>query len=195
MEWIQTNVGIIKSLHIIFMVSWFAGLFYMVRLFIYHVEANGKEDLEKSILTKQFLTMVRRLWWIISTPAMMLTVIFGVLMLVAIPSYLSQVYIHLKLGFVLLLLVYHFICQKIYFDLKSDRFFWGSGALRVWNEVATLLLVIIVFIVVLKDSLNWVYATIGFFAVALLLMLAIKMYQAIRKKEDHVKISEEKENK
>lgn len=195
MEWIQTNVGIIKSLHIIFMVSWFAGLFYMVRLFIYHVEANGKEDTEKSILTKQFLIMERRLWWIIATPAMVLTVIFGVLMLVAIPSYLSQVYIHLKLGFVLLLLVYHFICQKIYFDLKSDRFFWGSGALRVWNEVATLLLVIIVFIVVLKDSLNWVYATIGFFAVALLLMLAIKMYQAIRKKEDHEKISEEKENK
>lgn len=195
MEWIQTNVGIIKSLHIIFMVSWFAGLFYMVRLFIYHVEANGKEDPEKSILTKQFLIMERRLWWIIATPAMVLTVIFGVLMLVAIPSYLSQVYMHLKLGFVLLLLVYHFISQKIYFDLKSDRFFWGSGALRVWNEVATLLLVIIVFIVVLKDSLNWVYATIGFFAVALLLMLAIKMYQAIRKKEDHVKISEEKENK
>ena len=194
MEWIQTNVGIIKSLHIIFMVSWFAGLFYMVRLFIYHVEANGKEDPEKSILTKQFLTMERRLWWIISTPAMMLTVIFGVLMLVAIPSYLTQLYIHLKLGFVLLLMVYHFICQKIYFDLKTDRFFWGSGALRVWNEVATLLLVIIVFIVVLKDSLNWVYATIGFFAVALLLMLAIKMYQAIRKK-DHVENSREKENK
>jgi putative membrane protein len=194
MEWIQTNVGIIKSLHIIFMVSWFAGLFYMVRLFIYHVEANGKEDPEKSILTKQFLIMERRLWWIISTPAMMLTVVFGILMLVAIPSYLTQLYIHLKLGFVLLLLVYHFICQKIYFDLKADRFFWGSGALRVWNEVATLLLVIIVFIVVLKDSLNWVYATIGFFAVALLLMLAIKMYQAIRKK-DHVENSREKENK
>ena len=194
MEWIQTNVGIIKSLHIIFMVSWFAGLFYMVRLFIYHVEANGKEDPEKSILTKQFLIMERRLWWIISTPAMMLTVVFGILMLVAIPSYLTQLYIHLKLGFVLLLLVYHFICQKIYFDLKTDRFFWGSGALRVWNEVATLLLVIIVFIVVLKDSLNWVYATIGFFAVALLLMLAIKMYQAIRKK-DHVENSREKENK
>ena len=102
---------------------------------------------------------------------------------------------HLKIGFVGLLLVYHFICQKIYFDLKTNRFFWGSGALRVWNEVATLLLVIIVFIIVLKDSLNWVYATIGFFAVALLLMLAIKMYQAIRKKEEQDKISEEKENK
>jgi putative membrane protein len=195
MDWIQTNVGIIKALHIIFMVSWFAGLFYMVRLFIYHVEANGKEEPEKSILANQFSIMERRLWWVISTPAMVLTVLFGVLMIVGSPDYLKQVYMHLKIAFVGLLLVYHFICQKIYFDLKSDRFLWGSGALRVWNEVATLLLVIIVFIIVLKDSLNWVYATIGFFAVALLLMLAIKMYQAIRKKEEQDKISEEKENK
>jgi putative membrane protein len=104
-------------------------------------------------------------------------------MLVAFPSYLSQLYMHLKLGFVLLLLIYHFICQKIFFDLKNHRDHWGSGALRVWNEVATLLLVIIVFIIVLKDSMNWVYATFGFFAVALLLMFAIKMYQAIRKKD------------
>jgi putative membrane protein len=183
MEWIQTNVGIIKALHIIFMVSWFAGLFYMVRLFIYHVEANGKSEPEKSILSKQFLLMQGRLWWIISTPAMVITVIFGVLMLVAFPSYLSQLYMHLKLGFVVLLLIYHFICQKIFIDLKNHRYHWGSGALRVWNEVATLLLVIIVFIIVLKDSMNWVYATFGFFAVALLLMFAIKMYQAIRKKD------------
>ncbi|MFM7595306.1 MAG: CopD family protein [Flavobacteriales bacterium] len=184
MDWIQANVGIIKALHIIFMVSWFAGLFYVVRLFIYHVEANSKEDPEKSILSKQFSIMERRLWWVITTPAMILTVLFGVLMIIAFPEYLKQVYMHLKLAFVILLLVYHFICQKIYSDLRAERFFWGSGALRVWNEVATLLLVIIVFIIVLKDALNWVYATIGFFAVALLLMLAIKMYQAIRKKEE-----------
>jgi len=195
MDWIQTNLGIIKALHIIFMVSWFAGLFYMVRLFIYHVEANSKEEPEKSILANQFSIMERRLWWVISTPAMVLTILFGVLMIVGSPHYLKQVYMHLKIAFVGLLLVYHFICQKIYFDLKADRFLWGSGALRVWNEVATLLLVIIVFIIVLKDSLNWVYATIGFFSVALLLMLAIKMYQAIRKKEEHGKHSEEKENK
>ena len=194
MDWIQTNLGIIKALHIIFMVSWFAGLFYMVRLFIYHVEANGKEEPEKSILANQFSIMERRLWWVISTPAMVLTVLLGVLMIVGSPHYLKQVYMHLKIAFVGLLLVYHFICQKIYFDLKADRFLWGSGALRVWNEVATLLLVIIVFIIVLKDSLNWVFATIGFFSVALLLMLAIKMYQAIRKKEEQEKKSEEKEN-
>jgi len=184
MEWFQTNVGIIKALHIIFMVSWFAGLFYMVRLFIYHVEANEKEEPEKSILIKQFLIMERRLWWVIATPAMVLTVVFGTIMILAFPEYLKHMYIHLKLGFVLLLLIYHFICQKIYFDMRYERYHWGSGALRVWNEVATLLLIIIVFIVVLKDALNWVYATVGFFSVALLLMLAIKMYKAIRNKEE-----------
>ena len=183
MEWLQTNVGIIKALHIIFMVSWFAGLFYMVRLFIYQVEANGKPEPERSILSKQFLIMQGRLWWIISTPAMVLTVIFGVLMLVAFPSYLSQLYMHLKLGFVLLLLIYHFICQKIMLDINKQKFKWSSTALRIWNEVATLFLVIIVFLVVLKNNLNWIYATLGFFGLAILLMLGIKWYKKVNSKQ------------
>jgi len=183
MEWLQMNLGIIKSLHIIFMVSWFAGLFYMVRLFIYHVEAEGKEEPEKSILVRQFGLMQRRLWWIIATPAMVLTLVFGILMLWVVPSYLQQFYMHLKLGFVVLLLIYHFISQKIFFDLRRDKFHWRSGALRIWNEVATLLLVIIVFIIVLKDGTNWIYASIGFLALALLLLFAIKMYRAVLKKE------------
>ncbi|NBU92907.1 MAG: protoporphyrinogen IX oxidase, partial [Flavobacteriia bacterium] len=95
------------------MVSWFAGLFYMVRLFVYSVEANEKEEPEKSILTRQFTLMQGRLWWIIATPAMVLTVVFGVMMLWIRPFHLQQLYMHLKLGFVVLLLVYHFICQKI----------------------------------------------------------------------------------
>ena len=184
MEWIQTNINIIKALHIIFMVSWFAGLFYMVRLFIYHVEANKKEEPEKTILFNQFTIMHRKLWWIITTPAMILTVLFGLIMLAAFPEYLTHGYMHLKLGFVVMLLIYHFICQKIYLDLSKGSFYWSSGSLRIWNEVATLFLVIIVFIIVLKDAMNWVFATIGFFAVALLLMLAIKMYQSIRNKEE-----------
>jgi putative membrane protein len=90
----------------------------------------------------------------------------------------------LKLGFVALLIVYHFISQKIYFDLKANTFFWSSGMLRIWNEVATLMLVIIVFIVVLKETMNWIYATIGFFSVALLLMFAIKMYKSFRRNKE-----------
>lgn len=183
MDWWIQNLGVVKSLHIIFMVSWFAGLFYMVRLFIYSVEAGEKEEPDRSILLNQFEIMQRRLWWIIATPSMVFTLSFGALMLWIVPGYLKEFYMHLKLGFVLLLLVYHFISQKIYVDLKRGQFHWSSGALRIWNEVATLLLVIIVFIVVLKDNTNWIYAGIGFVSLALLLLFAIKTYQAVRRKE------------
>lgn len=174
---------VIKSLHIIFVVSWFAGLFYIVRLFIYHTEAFSKEELEQTILVKQFTIMEKKLWWIITTPAMVLTVIFGVWMLCLNAAYyFSSPWMLLKLGFVILLLIYHFICQKIMFDLIKGKKVWSSTGLRIWNEVATLLLVIIVFLVVLKNSMNWIYGTIGFFGVAVSLMLAIKLYKAIREK-------------
>lgn len=174
---------VIKALHIIFMVSWFAGLFYIVRLFIYHTEAQGKSENEKSILSKQFKIMERKLWWIITTPAMILTVIFGVALLIIEPSWLKQGWMHLKLGFVVLLLIYHFICQKTMLQLAKSSSRWTSNQLRLWNELATLLLVIIVFLVVMKNSLNWIYATIGFLAVAVALMMAVKIYKRLRKRE------------
>src|SRR5690606_22972664 len=99
----------IKALHIIFMVCWFAGLFYIVRLFIYHVEAQEKPQIERDILTKQFIDMESRLWWIITTPSMVLTALFGVCMLLY-PGHgylIHQPWMHVKLGFVVLLLVYH----------------------------------------------------------------------------------------
>ena len=74
---LNSNYDFIKALHLIFMVSWFAGLFYMVRLFIYFREASDKTEPEKEILQKQFILMMQRLWWIITTPAMVLTVVFG----------------------------------------------------------------------------------------------------------------------
>ena len=94
------NLEIFKALHIIFMVSWFAGLFYMVRLFIYHVEALDKPEPDKRILTEQFRIMERRLWWIISTPAMLMTVSTGIIMLIVKPELLANYYILIKLGFV-----------------------------------------------------------------------------------------------
>ena len=105
----NTNYDFIKALHLIFMVSWFAGLFYMVRLFIYFREAADKPTPEKEIVQNQFVIMMQRLWWIITTPAMVLTVAFGVWMLALNPAYLLKApWMHLKLGFVLLLLIYHF---------------------------------------------------------------------------------------
>jgi putative membrane protein len=175
-------MDILKALHIIFMVSWFAGLFYMVRLFIYHIEAQSKDTTERTILSNQFLIMEKKLWWIITTPAMILTVVFGKWMLLLNWEYYKvSTWMHLKLGFVVLLLIYHFICQKILFNFSENKFNWTSTQLRIWNEVATLFLVSIVFLVVLKNSLNWINGVIGFFAVGFTLMIAIKWYKRLRK--------------
>ena len=174
----------VKALHIIFVVSWFAGLFYIVRLFIYHTEAQSKDEPAKSILTEQFELMERRLWWIITTPAMILTIVFGTWMLLLHKSYYFGPHggwMHLKLAFVALLIVYHFVCQRIMLNMKKGVFKWKSTGLRIWNEVATLALVAIVFIVTIKNKLDWIWGTVGFFAVAIGLMIGIKMYKRLRK--------------
>ncbi|MCR9171850.1 MAG: protoporphyrinogen oxidase HemJ [bacterium] len=171
-----------KALHIIFVVSWFAGLFYIVRLFIYHTEAQTREGEAKKILSDQFEIMEKRLWWIITTPAMILTIVTATLMLISVPAWLEQGWMHIKLSFVFILLIYHFVCQKIMMDMKKGQFKWKSNGLRIWNEVATLVLVAIAFLVTMRGSLNWIKGTVGFFAVAIGLMIAIKMYKRSRSK-------------
>jgi len=178
----QTDYSVIKALHIIFMVSWFAGLFYIVRLFIYAQEAKDMEEPKKSILIEQLVIMQKKLWWIITTPAMVLTIVFGIWMLVLNPAFLKMPWMHIKLTFVGFLLVYHFYCQKIMFDIIKGTCNWKSNWLRLWNELATLFLVAIVFLVVLKNSLNWIYGTLGFFGVAFGLMVGIQLYKKVRSK-------------
>src|SRR5690554_5299451 len=168
---------VLKALHIIFMVSWFAGLFYIVRLFIYHTEAQDKGEQEKKILGEQFKIMERKLWWIITTPAMVLTVLFGTLMLIENTALLKLGWMHLKLTFVVLLLVYHFICQKIMRKLDKNSFTWNSNQLRLWNEVATLGLVDIVFLVIMYDRLDRITGTSGFIATSVELMIRHKHHQ------------------
>lgn len=172
---------IFKALHIIFVVSWFSGLFYMIRLFIYHTEANQRPEIEKKVLQEQFNVMQWRLWYIITTPAMVLTVVFGTLMLIANPSLLQLPWMHIKLTFVVILLVYHFISQGIMNRLKGGNSRWTSTHLRIWNEVATLLLVAIVFMVILRDTLSMVGGILGFFGTGIALMLGIRLYKKLRK--------------
>lgn len=175
------NYSTVKALHIIFVVSWFAGLFYIIRLFIYHTEAQEKEEVAKKILTDQFEIMEKRLWWIITTPAMILAIVFGSLMIIGNPALLKADWMQIKLSFVAVLLFYHFFSQKIMFNMKRDIFSWKSNGLRLWNELATLCLVAIVFIVTMQDAMNWIKGTVGFFAVAFGLMLGIKLYKRLRK--------------
>jgi putative membrane protein len=169
-----------KALHLIFMVSWFSGLFYIVRLFIYHTESFDRDENEARILQAQFQIMEKKLWYIITWPAMILTVIFGVAMLVVETSYLRLPWMHVKLTFVLTLILYHLYCHKLFRKFQRNEPKLTSTQLRMFNEVATLILVAVIFVVVKKSTLNWLYGTIGFFAVAIGLMVAIKWYKRLR---------------
>ncbi len=172
----------LKSLHLIFVVSWMAGLFYIVRLFIYHTEANQRPEVERNILQKQFEVMESKLWNIITTPAMVLAVLTGLGMLYLNPALLEMDWMIVKLCFVLGLLVYHFICQRFISQLKKGIYSWSSTQLRIWNEVATIFLVAIVFTVVLKSATNWIYGLIGLVVFSMLIMSAVKIYKYYRQR-------------
>lgn len=170
----------LKSLHIIFVITWFAGLFYIVRLFIYHAESELRPSPEKEILQKQYKIMSQRLWYMITWPSAILATLFAGWMLYLTPSYLSAPWMILKLGFVLALFIYHWCCQIIYSQLQNDEIKFSSFQLRIWNEVATIILFATVFIVVLKDTLNWIWGIVGVVLFSAILMLGIKLYKRIR---------------
>lgn len=180
----------VKALHIIFMVTWFAGLFYIVRLFIYQTEAveefersakSAVDCTKRDLLVNQFKLMQKRLWYGITWPGALLTTVFGFWLLIEMNLWTAP-FMHVKLTFVFLLILYHLSCQYLYNVLRSDKIKYSANALRVWNEVATLFLVAIVFVVVLKNTLNWIYGVAGLLAFAALLMIAIKRYKKIREK-------------
>jgi len=171
----------IKALHIIFVVSWFSGLFYIVRLFIYHTEAEVKPNETRIILQNQFRLMEKRLWYIITWPAALLATFFGLWMIYQSPGYLNTPWMHVKLALTGLLWVYHLTNQVIFLRHQRNQISWNSVQLRLWNELATLWLVAIVFIVVIKNALDWIWATVGFFFVGILLFAAIKLYNRVRK--------------
>ena len=173
----------ILSIHIIFVVCWMAGLFYIVRLFIYHTEAREKPEPDRTILSKQFEIMERKLWYIISVPSMVIVLAAGITMLCLVPAWLQQPWMHIKLGFVVGLIVYHFICQNKMKQMAAGTFKWTSTQLRIWNELATLLLFAIVFLAVTKDALNWIYGLVGLVSLAVVLMCAVKIYKYYRGKK------------
>lgn len=172
----------IKSLHLIFVVTWFAGLFYIPRLFIYHIEANEKPSPEREILTNQLKLMTKRLWYIITWPSAVLCTLFALWLLYLMPEWLYQPWMQVKLGFVLLLLVYHFKCHQIVEQLQKDEVRYTSKFMRIFNEVTTLILFAVIFLVVLKSAFNWIYGVVGIIVLGILLMLGIKLYKRIRDK-------------
>ena len=173
----------IKSLHLIFVITWFAGLFYIVRLFVYQIEANGKPSPDKEILQKQYKIMTYRLWYIITWPSAILATIFALLLLHLNPGFLEMPWMQVKLGFVVLLFMYHFKCQKIYTELQNDTVKYTSNFMRLWNEGATIILFAVVFLVILKNAINWVFGVIGIIVFSIVIMLGYKLYKRIREKQ------------
>ena len=173
----------IKSLHLIFVITWFAGLFYIPRLFIYQIEASQKSSSEKEILTRQLKLMAKRLWYIITWPSAVLAICFAIWLLILMPSWLSQSWMHVKLGFVLLLVIYHLKTHQVFRQLQQDSIKYTSRFMRIWNEGATLLLFAIVFLAILKNSINWIFGVVGIRVLGVLLMLGIKLYKNIRDKD------------
>ncbi len=176
----------LKSLHLIFVITWFAGLFYIVRLFVYQIEASEKTSPEKEILQKQYKIMTYRLWYIITWPSAILASIFAYWMLFFTDlgnAWLKMPWMHVKLGFVFLLYLYHWKCHLIFRQLQKDEVKQTATFMRLWNEGATIILFSVVFLVVLKNAVNWIFGVIGIILLSVMLMIGFKLYKRIREKK------------
>ena len=173
---------VIKSLHLIFMVTFFAGTFYIVRLFIYHREALSTWEPDRTILCRQLMLMERKLWYIITWPSLVLMFAFGLWMFVLNPALIKQPWMHAKLGFIALLFAYHFKNHALFLRARRNEVAWSSFALRLWNEGATVVLFAVVFLAVIK-RLDWQYGALGLVVLLLVLLLAVNAYRKQRMRD------------
>ncbi|OAB80154.1 CopD family protein [Cochleicola gelatinilyticus] len=172
----------IKSLHLIFVITWFAGLFYIVRLFVYQIEATKKPSPEKEILGAQFKIMAKRLWYIITWPSMVLALFFAIWLISMRTFYLTDAWMQVKLVFVVLLIAYHIKCHLIFKQLQNDVVKHSSNFMRLFNEGATIILFAVVFLVTLRNAINWIYGVVGIIAFSIVLMLGYKFYKRLRER-------------
>ncbi|WP_406685399.1 CopD family protein [Seonamhaeicola sp. MEBiC1930] len=172
----------LKAFHLIFVITWFAGLFYIPRLFVYQVEALDKPSPEKEILGKQLKLMAKRLWYIITWPSAILCTLFAIMLLILNPALLQLSWMQVKLGFIVLLFLYHIITHKYYKQLQNDTCKKTSSFMRIWNEGATFILFAVIFLVILKSSINWIWGIMGMLLLGVLIMLGFKVYKRIRDK-------------
>lgn len=178
-----------KAFHLIGIVVWFAGLFYLVRLFIYHVEANEKPEPARTILKDQYQLMEKRLYSIITTPGMLVTVAMAIGLLTTEPDVLKQSWLHVKLLLVAVLLAYHHYCARLMKQLAKDECRWTSQQLRALNEAPTVLLVAIVLLAVFKNSLPTDITAWVILAMIIAMAATIQLY-ARKRRLDKEKLSQ-----
>lgn len=167
------------------MVAWFAGLFYLVRLFVYHVEAYDKSAAESKVLIPQYEIMESRLYRIILRPAMLLTWVFGLALVYSrgMEWVKDSSWLHLKLLFVFLLSGYSEHLGRIIKRLSKGEKVMTSYQFRLYNEVPTLFLLAIVLLAVFKNMTNFAYTFIATLLLGIILMIFTKIYKRIRLKD------------
>lgn len=177
---------LIKALHIIFMVSYFAGLFYLVRLFVYYKDTDEFGAEKRIILREQYLFMLRRLWNIIIVPAFIIMVLCGITLIVLNTGLLKMPWFHLKLTFILGLLAYHFWAWKMVLKIKNlngETLEMSNLKLRQFNEIATFILFLIVITVILKTLvlIYWWQLILGFVVLVILITATVKLVNKRKK--------------
>lgn len=175
----------LKAVHIIFVVTWFAGLFYMPRLFIYNVEANAKPPEAKAALQGQFAIMMKRLWYGITWPSAIITLIMGLWVLIYNKWYLlifekAGLWLLLKLILVVFLYAYHYSLHIILNQQLKGVFKYSSDQLRMYNELATIFLITIVILAEVQNGMSLVWGIAGTVGLIAILLIAIKIYKRIR---------------
>ena len=176
-----------KAFHLIGIVVWFAGLFYLVRLFVYHAEANLEPEPAQTILKNQYEIMEKRLYSIITTPGMIVTVVCAIGLISTEPEILKSSWLHIKLGLVLLLIGYHHYCKKIMKQLAKGECQWTGQQFRALNEAPTILLVMIVLLAVFKNSLPLDATTWVVFGLVVSMVASIQLY-AKKRRQDKEKL-------
>ena len=182
-----------KAFHLVGIVVWFAGLFYLVRLFVYHAEAREQPQPARGILENQYELMEKRLYNIITTPGMILAVAMAIGLIYTEPEILKSGWMHIKLGLVVLLVAYHHYCKRIMKRLAKGECNWTGQQFRALNEAPTVLLVAIVLLAVFKNSLPLDITTWLIFGLVILLAVAIQLY-AKKRRQDREKLAQEQLN-
>ena len=163
-----------KSLHLIGMVSWMAGVFYLVRIMVNHAEALQLKGEARAILARQYSKMEWKAYRIIIMPAVVITWSFGCTMLSLQTVWLTQGWMHAKLFFLVLLTVYTHYCKSHIRLLEAETATFTHVYYRAMNEIPTILMVAIIFLAVFKHLINWWYLGIGLGLFSMLIFYAVK---------------------
>ena len=177
------TIYIFKIIHIVGFVAWFAGLFYLVRMFVYHTEAYDEDEPKKGILTAQFNKMEWRVYKIICNPAMMITWTFGLLMMYfyGYEWFKVNTWLHIKIVFLIIMTVYHLYCKRLIKRLENGKTGFSSTKFRLLNEVPTVFLIVIVSIAIFKNTVNPIILTAVTLGIIVLLVLFTFLYKKMRK--------------